>query len=318
MNKTNMIHYSIIIPHKNIPKLLQRCLDSIPQRDDLEVIVVDDDSDPTIVDFDHFPGKERKDTTVIFDKSGKGAGRARNIGLKHAKGVKILFADADDFFNYCVRDILDVYKNDDSDIVFFRVSGINCFTYLNSNRGSYINRFHSLYENHNEEGLLHFRYDCGFPWAKIISKSLIDTYSIRFEETKIHNDTTFSYLTGFYGKKFKVDKRGLYCITYRDNSITYTLDEDKILTRMQVLSKRDRFFLDHDIDLNKIEVNLHIDSLVTLRKHKQKNLYNRCVQILTDNGLSKKEINKRMIKSLKKKMFKRLRWQLQIIIDKYL
>lgn len=34
--------YSIIIPHKNILKLLQRCLDSIPERDDVQVIIVDD------------------------------------------------------------------------------------------------------------------------------------------------------------------------------------------------------------------------------------------------------------------------------------
>ena len=32
-------NYSIIIPHKDIPDLLQRCLDSIPVRDDVEVIV---------------------------------------------------------------------------------------------------------------------------------------------------------------------------------------------------------------------------------------------------------------------------------------
>ena len=34
--------YSIIIPHYNIPDLLRRCLESIPQRDDVQVIVVDD------------------------------------------------------------------------------------------------------------------------------------------------------------------------------------------------------------------------------------------------------------------------------------
>lgn len=37
--------YSIIIPHHNIPDLLQRCLSSIPQRNDLQVIVIDDKSD---------------------------------------------------------------------------------------------------------------------------------------------------------------------------------------------------------------------------------------------------------------------------------
>ena len=37
-----MINYSIIIPHKNSPELLERCLNSIPERKDIEIIVVDD------------------------------------------------------------------------------------------------------------------------------------------------------------------------------------------------------------------------------------------------------------------------------------
>lgn len=51
--------YSIIIPHKITPNLLQRLLDSIPQRDDLAVIVVNDNSSPSTVDFRHFPGHDR-------------------------------------------------------------------------------------------------------------------------------------------------------------------------------------------------------------------------------------------------------------------
>ena len=49
-----MINYSIVIPHKNTPDLLQYCLDSIPVRDDVQVIVVDDNSDADKVDFEHF------------------------------------------------------------------------------------------------------------------------------------------------------------------------------------------------------------------------------------------------------------------------
>ena len=48
--------YSVIIPHKNTPELLQRCLASIPKRVDIQVIVVDDNSDLDKVDFYHFPG----------------------------------------------------------------------------------------------------------------------------------------------------------------------------------------------------------------------------------------------------------------------
>ena len=38
------ITYTFIIPHHNCPELLDRCLTSIPQRDDIQVIVVDDNS----------------------------------------------------------------------------------------------------------------------------------------------------------------------------------------------------------------------------------------------------------------------------------
>ena len=39
-----MINFSIIVPHKDIPFLLEDCLLSIPQRDDVQIIVVDDNS----------------------------------------------------------------------------------------------------------------------------------------------------------------------------------------------------------------------------------------------------------------------------------
>ena len=43
-----MIIYSIIIFHKNCPDLLQRCLDFIPCREDLQIIVVDDNSNTKV------------------------------------------------------------------------------------------------------------------------------------------------------------------------------------------------------------------------------------------------------------------------------
>lgn len=35
-------NYSLIIPHFNIPKLLRRLLSTVPKREDLQVIIVDD------------------------------------------------------------------------------------------------------------------------------------------------------------------------------------------------------------------------------------------------------------------------------------
>ena len=68
-----MINYSFIIPHHNTPDLLQRLVDSIPQRDDIEIIVVDDNSD-----YDKKANISRSDVrTIYIDKvQTKGAGRA--------------------------------------------------------------------------------------------------------------------------------------------------------------------------------------------------------------------------------------------------
>lgn len=38
----SQFNYTIIIPHYNIPSLLERCISSIPQRNDIQIIVIDD------------------------------------------------------------------------------------------------------------------------------------------------------------------------------------------------------------------------------------------------------------------------------------
>ena len=121
--------YTIIIPHKNSPKLLQRCLNSIPRRDDLHIIVVDDNSDPNKVDFECFPGYDRDDVEIIFTKEGKGAGRARNVGLDHVIDTKwIIFSDADDLFYETFPSILENYKDSNYDVIYFLAKPVDSDT----------------------------------------------------------------------------------------------------------------------------------------------------------------------------------------------
>ena len=132
--------YSIIIPHKNIPSLLQRCLDSIPKRDDLQVIIVDDNSDPSIVDFDHFPGLGQVNTEVYFDKTDRGAGKARNVGLDHVQGEWVLFADADDCFEDGITYVLEQLKNTAEDLIYFNISTRDIETDEMTNDSDYFNK----------------------------------------------------------------------------------------------------------------------------------------------------------------------------------
>ena len=111
-----MINYTIIIPHYNCPDLLNRLLDSIPQRMDLEIIVIDDNSF-----LDKRPKVCRNDVKVIQlqAEESKGAGYARNVGIKHAVGEWLLFADSDDYYMNNFVNKLDDFKDSKYDIIFF-------------------------------------------------------------------------------------------------------------------------------------------------------------------------------------------------------
>ena len=57
--------FSIIIPHKDIPNLLMRCLRSIPVSEDIQVIVVDDNSADADTYLDRYPELSRPLFKVI-------------------------------------------------------------------------------------------------------------------------------------------------------------------------------------------------------------------------------------------------------------
>ena len=104
-----MFVYSIVIPHKNCVPLLQRCLNSIPQRDDIQVIVVDDVSDLTDSERSLMESFQSDRTRVVFLTETKYAGGARNVGLSQAEGKWVVFSDSDDFFTPNAFEIMDDY-----------------------------------------------------------------------------------------------------------------------------------------------------------------------------------------------------------------
>lgn len=214
--ETFMIDISIIIPHKNIPRLLERCIDSIPVSSNMEVIIIDDNSDENHVDFENFPGMKRPDTKVIFTKEGKGAGYARNIGLKHAIGKWILFADADDFFLPNAFKFTSEYLVSDYDIIFFSaIARMSDNLNIVSHRMDfYINKIKS--HDYNSA-----RYNLSAAVLKLFKHQLISDYHIQFEEILLSNDALFSCTAGINAKKIKIDDRELMCITQRNGSLVF-------------------------------------------------------------------------------------------------
>jgi len=228
------LNYSIIIPHKDIPHLLQRCLDSIPRRDDLQIIIVDDNSNPNIVDFNNFPGIDDPIVNIIYDKNGKGVGAARNIGLDYMLNMNLdskwlIFADADDFFNPCFEETLEKFKNDENDLIFFRTNSAISDTLEPSFNNNYVDDKVNLVQTNKDFDLL--RYNVGPVWGRFIKYSIIKKNKLRFPEIRSNEDTLFSAKLGKLSNKIDICNQIIYCYTSRQNSLVTNQERDYIVTR---------------------------------------------------------------------------------------
>lgn len=94
------LQISVIVPVYNSELVIERCLESILSQsiDNIEIICVDDGSTDNSVEV--IKGLQKKTNKIkIFSQENKGAGNARNFGLKMAKGEYIGFVDADDYID---------------------------------------------------------------------------------------------------------------------------------------------------------------------------------------------------------------------------
>lgn len=283
-----MKKYSIIIPHHDIPMLLRRCIKSIPLREDTEVIVVDDESCSCYLEQINALQKEFPYVRFLFNSKNIGAGGCRNIGLEHAEGGKIIFADADDYFNYCFNDILDEYSEDQHDVVYFNASSVDSQTYTNVDRMRELNDMIKGYESDADKAIYDLKYVNGGPCCKIIKKSLINDNNIEFEDYICHEDTKFSYMIGYYSQSVAVDQRAMYCVTCRPNSLSSVLDEKRILAKVKVFLEKEAFLKSHSLSTD--DCKLHYYGLIEAYKSGNRELYGKVIGLFEHFGYKRQDI----------------------------
>lgn len=267
------INYSIIIPHKNIPELLQRCLDSIPIRKDVQVIVVDDNSDPNVVDFEEFPGLNTPNVEVYFTKEGKGAGYARNIGLKYVKGKWVLFADADDTFVENFLSALDKYVKSSNDIIYFLTKGIDNITGKPSYR-DYVYDLQLTYAKKRNDIYMYYFYIFQ-PWGKMYSHKFVSDNKIVFEETMVGNDRMFSVKSLCLANQISLDESKIYISYTRQESLVFRPGESMNIERLMVNIRVNKYILQskyHKYHLNLYYL-LYIHCVKFGFRHRLKVLY---------------------------------------------
>ena len=90
---------SIIIPVYNQEDLIVRALDSIPQRDDIEIIIVNDASTDLTSKKCIEWKREHKNMDILLVNlpENKGLGNAKNVGFDNASGEYVNQLDSDDY-----------------------------------------------------------------------------------------------------------------------------------------------------------------------------------------------------------------------------
>ncbi len=235
------MNYSVIVPYKDIVDLVVRAVNSVPDRADIEIIVINNGTTDLPVSL----FADRSNIRILSAAQGKGAGAARNVGIELAKGKWLLMLDADDFFTPKAFDSMDQYVSSESDIVFFYTTSCDSDTLALSDRHHDTNELIDAYLQNGDEGGL--RYGWSSPWAKMIKRSLVMEHAIRCDETHVANDVLFSVKTGYQAKRIEATKETVYCVTTRQGSLTMTPSLKNLNERIDTFIRFNTFLKEHHI-----------------------------------------------------------------------
>lgn len=243
--RDTVVNISVIIPHYNSFESLEVCLKSIPAREDVQIIVVDDSSPVK----DAMIGLKKEFPLVQFVelKNNVGAGAARNIGLQRALGKWVLFADADDYFLPDAFKVFYSYIEENADVIFFKANSIDAKTGKASNRHLQINKNVDLFIKEDIEKERNLRYRSYVPYCKLIARDFIFKYNIKFDEVKWGNDVMFSVKVGYYANLIKAVKKEVYCVTRTEGSLTRNFSGLTNYTRFRVAVEYNKFLKDHAV-----------------------------------------------------------------------
>lgn len=161
----NKIKCTIIIPCYNSAEWVEKCLKSIPKRDDIEIICINDGStDKTYKIIDKYMTKNKIRGELIDLLENQGVSYARNRGIEHSKGEYLVMIDSDDYIYPDVfNNIVDNYLNGE-DLVFYDMESNNNFRFEATQ-----NNYKSKYGNFKfirKEFLGDLRYTVGKHYAE--------------------------------------------------------------------------------------------------------------------------------------------------------
>ena len=203
---------SVIIPIYNVRSFIERGLKNVLVQNypDFEILLSDDGS--TDGSYEECQRWASKDSRIrVLHQENKGAGAARNHGIKEAKGEFIYFFDIDDeiyphLLDYCVRTM------NEKEVDFICFGYENVETTYNSKvivdfPETHITSNSDLRDLYVDQFVMKVN---GFPWNKFYRKSFLDKHHLRYEDQRIQQDEVFNLNCYRYLEKAYLSPEVLY------------------------------------------------------------------------------------------------------------
>lgn len=238
----NNINFSIIIPHRDSINTLNILLSSIPDKSDVEIIIIDNSINPLLIS-DILTQRTFK---IIYSEPERGAGGARNEGINASVGQWLIFADADDYFPEDSFDVFYSHLESDSDVIYYCMRGEFIETGEQSDRGDiYTNLVRKYLKGEDHESVIRTTYSS--PCGKMIKSNYVKSNGFYFDEVKAANDAYFALLIGFHANKIEAYGNIVYTATVSKGSLTRTRSYEIIKSRLNTTLKCNKFLRKHKL-----------------------------------------------------------------------
>lgn len=222
-----MPEFSIIVPIYKVEKYLEICVDSIIGQSfcDFELILVDDGSPDTCGEIcDKYSSSDTR-VRVVHKENG-GLSSARNAGLDIATGKYVIFIDSDDFWDD-VNALEHIHINlteTDADVLVFPAKRY----YESEDKYTYIitsdvdrTKITDKDVNTSIRYMIENNIYRAAAWNKVVKKSIIDNYSMRFKSGYLSEDMDWCGDLLLYAQRFDFYDNPFYVYRQqRNGSIT--------------------------------------------------------------------------------------------------
>lgn len=233
------IEFSIIVPIYKVEKYINKCIESVRSQSfsEFELILVEDGSPDSCGqicdDYAELDSRVR-----VIHKVNGGLSSARNAGLEIANGRYIIFLDSDDYWDdvNALENINKRLLETKADVLLFPAKRFyedkNQFTYI-TNMDIDRNQIISNDVNIALKYMITNNVYKAAAWNKVIKKTIIDMYCMRFKEGYLSEDLDWCGDLLLYAKRFDFYESPFYVYRQqREGSITTGKSEKLIADKL--------------------------------------------------------------------------------------